>query len=162
MRSPTLSLKGRALRYLAAREHSRAELERKLAPHLAEDADPSELARVLDELTAKGFISEARVAESVLYRRAARLGSARVLHELRAKGLSDDVVAGAAEQLRATELSRARQLWRTKFGNLPEDAAERARQMRFLAARGFAGDVIRRALAAEALGEPLDNDDANG
>ena len=102
------------------------------------------------------------VAESVLYRRAARLGSARVLHELRAKGLSDDVVAGAAEQLRATELSRARQLWRTKFGNLPEDAAERARQMRFLAARGFAGDVIRRALAAEALGEPLDNDDANG
>jgi len=147
----TPSLKGRALRYLAAREHSRAELERKLAPHLPLDGDgAAELARVLDELTAKGFISEARVAESVLHRRAARLGGARVLHELRAKGLSDDVVADAAERLRATELERARQVWQAKFGQPPHSAAEQARQTRFLAARGFSGDVIRRTLAAAA------------
>ncbi|MFV0679268.1 recombination regulator RecX [Ottowia sp.] len=164
MRSPPLSLKGRALRYLAAREHSRAELERKLAPHVGADADGeaesglSDLARVLDELTAKGFISEVRVAESVLHRRAARLGSARVLQELRAKGLPGAVVQDAAEQLRATELYRARQVWRAKFGTLPADAAGRAKQMRFLASRGFAGDVIRRALAAEAAGEPLDDE----
>ena len=158
--SPTLSLKGRALRYLAAREHSRAELERKLAPHVPEDAEADALARVLDELTAKGFISEARVAESVLHRRAARLGSARVLHELRAKGLPDEVVADAADQLRATELARARQVWRAKFGHLPRDAAERVKQMRFLAGRGFGGEVIRRALAAEAAGAPDGEADA--
>ena len=105
----TLSLKARALRYLAAREHSRAELERKLAPHAGED--PAELPRVLDELAARGLISEQRVAESVLHRRAGTLGGARVLQELRAKGLGGEVLADAAEQLRATELERARAVW---------------------------------------------------
>ena len=70
-----LSLKGRALRYLSAREHSRAELERKLASH---EEEPGQLARVLDELLAKGFISEQRVAESVVNRRAPRMGSLRI------------------------------------------------------------------------------------
>jgi len=141
---PPLSLKGRALRYLAAREHSRAELERKLAPHAAA-LDPAELPRVLDELTAKDLISEQRVAESVLYRRA-QLGGARVLHELRAKGLSEQALADAAGQLRATELARARAVWAKKFGAPPQDLAEQARQTRFLAARGFAFDTVRKVL----------------
>lgn len=143
----TLSLKGRALRYLAAREHSRAELERKLAPHAGED--PAELPRVLDELAARGLISEQRVAESVLHRRAGKLGGARVLQELRAKGLDGEVLADAAEQLRATELERARAVWSRKFRMPPRDAAEKARQMRFLAARGFAGDTVRKVLSGE-------------
>lgn len=143
----TLSLKARALRYLAAREHSRAELERKLAPHAGED--PAELPRVLDELAARGLISEQRVAESVLHRRAGKLGGARVLQELRAKGLDGEVLADAAEQLRATELERARAVWSRKFGMPPRDAAEKARQMRFLAARGFAGDTVRKVLSGE-------------
>ncbi len=143
MSLPALSLKGRALRYLAAREHSRAELERKLAAH---EHEPGELARVLDELAARGFISEARVVESVLNRRAARLGSARVLHELRGKGLSADALADAQERLRASELERAQEVWRRKFGTPAADAAERARQARFLAARGFGGEVVARVL----------------
>lgn len=150
----TLSLKGRALRYLAAREHSRAELATKLARHVGPEDDPDAVARVLDELAAKGFIDEARVAESVLHRRAGRLGGARVLQELRAKGLPDEVVADAAAQLRSTELARAQAVWRRKFGQPPADAAERARQLRFLAARGFSGDVARRA-----LGGAADDDD---
>ena len=150
----TLSLKGRALRYLAAREHSRAELATKLSRHVGPEDDPDAGARVLDELAAKGFIDEARVAESVLHRRAGRLGGARVLQELRAKGLPDDVVADAAAQLRSTELARAQAVWRRKFGQPPADAAERARQLRFLAARGFSGDVARRA-----LGGAADDDD---
>lgn len=150
----TLSLKGRALRYLAAREHSRAELATKLSRHVGPEDDPDAVARVLDELAAKGFIDEARVAEAVLHRRAGRLGGARVLQELRAKGLPDDVVADAAAQLRSTELARAQAVWRRKFGQPPADAAERARQLRFLAARGFSGDVARRA-----LGGAADDDD---
>ena len=150
----TLSLKGRALRYLAAREHSRAELATKLSRHVGPEDDPDAVARVLDELAAKGFIDEARVAESVLHRRAGRLGGARVLQELRAKGLPDDVVADAAAQVRSTELARAQAVWRRKFGQPPADAAERARQLRFLAARGFSGDVARRA-----LGGAADDDD---
>ncbi|HAJ11726.1 MAG TPA: recombination regulator RecX, partial [Comamonadaceae bacterium] len=136
-----LSLKGRALKLLAAREHSRAELERKLAPH---EETPGELARVLDELQTRGFISEARVVESVLHRRAARLGAARVRQELQAKGISAEAVAQAVQALRVTEVERAREVWRRRFGAPAPDPAGRVKQMRFLAARGFSGEVIRR------------------
>lgn len=138
-----LSLKGRALKLLAAREHSRAELERKLAPH---EETPGELARVLDELQTRGFISEARVVESVLHRRAARLGAARVRQELQAKGISAEAVAQAVQALRVTEVERAREVWRRRFGAPAPDPAGRAKQMRFLAARGFSGEVIRRVI----------------
>lgn len=140
----SLSLKGRALRYLAAREHSRAELERKLAAH---EETPGQLAQVLDELQAKDFISEARVVESVINRRAARFGAARIKHELQGKGLGTEVLAEAMDGLKATELERAREVWRKKFEGQSPDAAGRAKQMRFLAARGFSGDVIRRVVA---------------
>lgn len=138
-----LSLKGRALKLLAAREHSRAELERKLAPH---EETPGELERVLDELQTRGFISEARVVESVLHRRAARLGAARVRQELQAKGISAEAVAQAVQALRVTEVERAREVWRRRFGAPAPDPAGRAKQMRFLAARGFSGEVIRRVI----------------
>jgi regulatory protein len=117
-----LSLKGRALRYLAAREYSRVELERKLAPH---EEVPGQLAQVLDELQAKDFISEARVVESVVNRKAGRFGAARVRHELMGKGLASDLVAEAMDGLKATELERAREVWRKKFGEPAPDAAGR-------------------------------------
>jgi len=139
-----LSLKGRALRYLAAREHSRMELERKLKPH-AESAE--QLVQVLDELTAKDFISEARVVESVINRRAAKFGAARVKHELLGKGLDAELVAEAMSGLKATEVERAREIWRRKFDGPAPDAAGRAKQMRFLAARGFSGDTIRKVVS---------------
>ncbi|KQT12359.1 recombination regulator RecX [Ramlibacter sp. Leaf400] len=138
-----LSLKGRALRLLSGREHSRAELERKLAPH---EQEPGQLRRVLDELQGKGFISDLRAAESVLHRRAARLGAGRIRPELLAKGIDAEHVAAAVASLRDTELERAREVWRKKFGVLPQDAAQRAKQARFLAARGFGGEVIQRVL----------------
>lgn len=140
----TISLKGRALRLLAGREHSRAELERKLAEH---ETEPGELARVLDELQAKGFISEQRVVESLVHRRAARLGTGRLKQELQAKGVSPQAVAEAVDSLRRTEVERAREVWRKKFGEPAADAAGRAKQMRFLASRGFAAEAIRRVVS---------------
>ena len=139
-----LSLKGRALRLLAGREHSRAELERKLAAH---EAEPGELQKALDELQAKGFISEQRVVDSVVHRRAARLGAGRVKQELQAKGISAEAVAEAVERLRGTEIERAREVWLRKFGEPAADAAGRARQMRFLASRGFGAEAIRRVVS---------------
>jgi regulatory protein len=141
-----LSLKGRALRLLARREHSRRELERKLAGH---ETEPGELRQALDELQARGFIDEQRVVESVLNRRAPRLGAGRVKQELQAKGLDPERVAAAVAGLRATEYERAREVWRKKFEGAPLDAAGRAKQARFLAARGFGGEVIRRVLGGE-------------
>lgn len=135
------SLKGRALRLLSQREHSRQELERKLAGH---ETEPGQLAKALDELQARGFISEARVIESVIHRRADKLGTSRVRQELAAKGLSGEAVAQALEGLRETELARAREVWTRKFGEPARDPKEKARQVRFLVSRGFAAEVVRR------------------
>lgn len=144
------SLKGRALRLLAQREHSRAELQRKLEAH--EEA-PGELARALDELQAKGFIDEQRVIESVVHRRAPRLGAARVRQELQNKGLPPDAVAQAVGELRTTEFERAREVWRKKFGQPPADRSAWTRQARFLVARGFDPAVVRRVLGAHGSDE---------
>ena len=139
-----LSLKGRALRLLSGREHSRAELVRKLKPF---EEEPGELTTVLDELQAKDFISEQRVIESVINRRSAKLGTARIRQELQSKGLDKEAVIDAVASPQSTELARARELWRKKFGEPATDPKERGKQMRFLAARGFSGDTVRRVLA---------------
>lgn len=141
-----LSLQGRALRLLSQREHSRQELERKLAPHLQ---DGDNLAELLDRLEARGFISAARTAQSVINRRGHRLGTTRVAQELRNKGLDNATVHEATLQLRATEHSRAWNVWQQKFGTLPTTPQERIRQMRFLANRGFASDVVTQVVRGQ-------------
>jgi len=138
------SLKGRALRLLSQREHSRHELERKLK---AFEETPGELAQALDFLQAKGFIDEQRVVESVVNRRSNKLGASRVRQELQAKGLPAEAIAEAVQDLRSTELERAREVWRKKFGIAPLDATARAKQIRFLVSRGFAPEVVRRVVA---------------
>ena len=137
------SLKGRALRLLSQREHSRAELERKLKKY---EEEPGTLARALDELAAKDFISEARVVQSVLHQRAARMGAARVRQELLHKGIAPEAVAEAVAGLQGSEFDRALEVWKRRFGELPQDATERARQVRFLMARGFAGAIVAKVL----------------
>lgn len=149
-----ISLKGRALRLLAGREHSRAELQRKLGPH---ETEPGELARALDELEAKGFINEQRVLESVMHRRSALVGASRMRQELQAKGLDPQAVAEAVAGLQGSEEERAREIWRKKFGEPPEDAAARARQMRFLLTRGFSAEVVRRVVRGSTA--PGDSED---
>lgn len=135
------SLKGRALLLLGQREHSRAELERKLRQH---EVEAGELARALDDLQAKGFINEQRVLESVIHRRAPRLGALRVRQELQAKGLAPEAISQAVAELKGSEVERAREVWRKKFGEPAQDAQGRAKQMRFLAGRGFGADTIHR------------------
>jgi regulatory protein len=143
---PTPSLMGRALRLLSSREHSRAELEAKLQ---AFEEVPGALAAVLDKLVEKDFINEGRVVASILHRRAPKLGASRIQQELKSKGLEPQAVADAVAQLRSTELARAREVWRKKYEQAAPNAAERAKQYRFLATRGFSGDVI-----AKLLGDP--------
>jgi len=138
------SLKGRALRLLSQRDHSRKELEQKLKPH---EETPGELAEALDFLAAKDFINEKRVAESVVNRRSTKLGAARVRQELMAKGLPADDIADAVQAMRGTEFERALVVWRKKFGAPPSDASERGKQVRFMVSRGFAPDVVRRVVA---------------
>jgi len=134
------TLKGRALRLLARREHSRAELARKLSAHAE---DPAAVERVLDELEARGWLSERRVVEQMVYARRARFGARRIERDLLAKGVSEDAIAEALPELRSGELQAAREVWRRKFGGrLPRNASERGRQARFLQGRGFGMEVI--------------------
>ena len=141
-RGPTLY--GRALAILMRQERSRAELERRLAPH-AQSAE--EVAAVLATLEERGWLSDRRVAESLAHRKGGRLGVRRIEQELRNRGVEDGAIASVVPALRASELERARGAWRKRFRALPQDAAERARQWRFLQARGFDSHVIRQVLA---------------
>jgi regulatory protein len=138
------SLKGRALRLLSQREHSRPELERKLAKY---EEVPGTLASALDELAAKDFINETRVVQSVVNQRAPRMGAARVRQELLHKGIAPEAVADAVAALRETELDRARDVWARRFGAPAADMKERARQVRFLLARGFSGEVVSKVVS---------------
>jgi regulatory protein len=140
------SLKGRALKYLAAREHSRVELTRKLSPHAE---SPEQVSRVLDELEAKGLLSAQRFADSVLHRKAARFGAARLQAELAQHKLPADLTREATQVLRDTEFERAHALWARRYGDIPDTPEDKARQMRFLAGRGFASDVIRRVIRGD-------------
>lgn len=144
-----LSVKGRALRYLAQREHSRVELERKLGRYVEDTEERSaavQIAAALDELAAKGLLSESRTAEAVLSGQGQRFGVRRLRQTLQAKGLDVELVAQTLQQARGTEFERALEVWRRRFGAPAADAAGRAKQMRFLAGRGFETEVIRRVL----------------
>jgi regulatory protein len=135
------SLLARALGFLARREHSRAELARKLAPHAE---SPEQLEALLSELEVKKLLSEARFVEVLARSRGERFGAARIRQELKAHRIGDEVVRAAVDDLRKSELERARAVWQRRFGGVASDAAGRARQMRFLAGRGFSGEVIRK------------------
>ena len=141
---PKLSLTGRALRLLSSREHSRAELQRKLAPH---EETPGELAAVLDKLAAKDLQSDQRAVDSLVYRRSAKLGTQRLRQEMQSKGMDPQAVAQAVALLRTSEQARALEVWRKKFGSPAATPAERAKQVRFLAGRGFSGEAIARVVS---------------
>ena len=130
---------------LARREHTRAEMARKLSPH-AESAE--QLATLLDQLIARGWLSETRFAESRANTLSRKFGSRKIEYDLKNRGVSDEVVERAVEQAHAQELTNCRAAWQKKFGVLPQDAAERGRQMRFLAGRGFSAEVVRQVLKA--------------
>jgi regulatory protein len=136
-------LRTRALRMLARREYSRSELERRLAPFTE---DPAEISELLADFERRGWLSESRVVEQVLASRRRRFGAQRIAHELREKGLSDTAIAAAQSQLKESELETARAIWMKKFGVVPANARDKARQLRFLQGRGFGLEVIRRLL----------------
>lgn len=141
------SLRERALRLLALREHARAELARKLSAHSESD---EELETLLDELSAQRLLSDERYAEMRINARGARFGNARLTYELRSQGVSEELIGAALEEC-DDELSRARKVFMQKFANCGEthDSAQRARQTRFLMNRGFSGETIRRLLRGD-------------
>ncbi len=140
------------MRYLARREHSRAELRGKLLPHVQAGED---VEAELDELEKRNWLSDARAAELAITQRRNRFGTQRIAHELRRKGISEDLIAEALPQLKETEFDAAREVWQKKFGELPQNRAEKAKQARFLQSRGFSLEVILRLLGGRGGGEEV-------
>ena len=138
---------------LARREYSRAELHTKLLPHVQEGDDVN---AVLDALAARGWLSDERAADQLINQRRGRFGAQRIVHELKQKGISDELISAALPQLKQGELETARDVWQKKFGTAPQNTKEKARQMRFLQSRGFSMDTIFKMMKFAG------NDEGNG
>jgi len=135
-------LKARALRHLARREHSRAELERKLAPHAQ---SPAALEQLLDALAAKRQLSDERYAEARAHQLARKYGAARIRQDLKAKGIDDDIAGRISAE---GEAARAAAILARKYRTPATTPRERARRMRFLLQRGFSHDTIRHVVSS--------------
>lgn len=149
-----LSLKGRALRYLSQREHSRSELARKLTPHAESE---EQLNTVLRQLASEGWLSEARFAQSLAHRRSQRYGIRRIAAELSTHGLQEADQAAVLVDLQQTEAQRASQCWARRFKQAPQSALEWSKQQRFLLQRGFTPQVVRQVLqqASQAISDTV-------
>ena len=138
-------LRLRALQLLTRRDHSRAELEKKLR----KDAPSEEiLFAFLDELSNKNLLSDQRFAKQRASARGTRYGNGRLAQELRQQGISEEDISEALPEA-GDELIRCQQVWAKKFGVLPSSPQERVKQLRFLQYRGFSSDSIRRTLRTE-------------
>lgn len=133
------------MNYLVRREHSRAELARKLSLY----AEAAEIDALLDQLEQENLLSNSRFAESLAHSCAGRHGSVRLKAELREKGVPEAVFAEIVNQARESDMAAARAVWLKKYGETPVDAKERAKQLRFLLGRGFPGEVVRRIVGGE-------------
>ncbi len=140
---PEKSLRQRALEFLSKREYSAAELAQKLKTYASETDDISAL---IADFQSRSWLSDARYAEQMVHARQAKFGASRVAHELREKGVSDDLVAEAVAGLQVNEVERASEVWRKKFKAAPATREEWAKQARFLQSRGFTFDVIKKIL----------------
>ncbi|MDC8759609.1 recombination regulator RecX [Janthinobacterium fluminis] len=143
MAAPQLSLKGRALRFLSMREHSRLELGRKLARYAQEGDDVDAL---LDALEAANWLSQERFSESLIHRRAARFGNSRIVAELQSHGVGGEALQELRASLAENETARACEVWRRKFGAVAADAEQRSKQIRFLMQRGFSQRAVYAAV----------------
>jgi regulatory protein len=138
-----VSLRAQAMRFLARREHSREELRRKLATKVEEGDN---LEAVLDELAAKGWLSDARYAEHTLRAKARRYGPLKLQHYLKSRGVDEQSIAAGLHAAGADGAPQLETIWKSRFREAPQDEREKARQVRFLQGRGFALDAIFRFL----------------
>ncbi|HAT30590.1 MAG TPA: recombination regulator RecX [Janthinobacterium sp.] len=145
-----ISLRGRALRYLSMREHSRLELKRKLARHVQEGED---LDALLDSLVEADWLSQERFSEALIHRRAARYGNSRIVAELQSHGVGGEALQQLKAGLCDGETARAREVWRRKFGEVAADAEQRGKQIRFLMQRGFSQRAVQAAIKGESPDE---------
>lgn len=149
--APVPSPKAVAVRYLARRDYSRAELAQRLAQR---GIDTAAIEAALDQLTAAGYLSDERYAAAVVAQRSGRYGKRAIAYALKEKGVTADAVAAALAPLAATdEFADALALWRQRFRTPPANDRDKARQVRFLQARGYPLSVVLKVMRAAGAGD---------
>ena len=143
MTSAPVSLRAQAIRLLARREYARSELEHRL---IAKGAPRDEVGFVLDELIAQGYLSDARYARAMAMQKAGGYSRRSIAEALKAKGIARTDIEGALAEAEADDEKTLRALWQRRFGKPPTDEREKARQVRYLQARGFALSAIFKLL----------------
>lgn len=132
---------------LARRDWSRSALRERLQPHATGEGAAAELDALLDEFTERGWISDARYAEAVVRQRKDRYGKAAIARRLKQAGVTEAAITQAVSTLDADhEFATAAALWRRKFRAPAADEKEKARQIRFLQARGYSFGLALRVL----------------
>lgn len=143
-------LRGLAFAMLGRREHSEQEFKQKL---LDLEADPAEVAAIVEEFKSQNYQSDQRMADMIVRANVRKgRGPARVKQTLRERNVATEL---AQENLEETDwLALARALREKKFGaELPTDAKEKARQLRFLQYRGFDGSTCSKAVMSREFEE---------
>ncbi|WP_338809589.1 recombination regulator RecX [Neisseria leonii] len=150
---PTKSLRSRALEILSRQEISRAELKKKLARHAESE---EEIEAVISEFADRNWQSDERFAEAYIHSKSRRHGRLRLQQALAAKGVDADIVAPLLPG-RNEELAAAVGVLEKKFAAPADNPADKLKQMRFLAYRGFDADTVRRALKTAWQEEETEN-----
>jgi regulatory protein len=132
---------------LSRRDHAAAELRRKL---LDRGFDAAVVVSLIERLRAERLLDDRRYLDNfVTYHAGRGQGPNRVRVDLRKLGLESAEIESALDAYPdwAAQLDRARQ---KKFGtSRPTHYADRQRQARFLAYRGFTSAQIRAALGLD-------------
>ncbi len=146
-KKPQVSLRQRGLDYLAKREYSVAELAQKLNTVARQyELDADEIPEILADFKKRNWVSDTRFTEQILHARKSKFGSARIAHELREKGISDELISEAVQDVKENELANAKAVWRKKYDAPPSSREEWAKQARFLQSRGFGFEIIKKVI----------------
>ena len=146
-KKPQVSLRQRALDYLAKREYSVAELAQKLNTVARQyELDAEAIPEILADFKKRNWVSDTRFTEQILHARKSKFGSARIAHELREKGVSDELISEAVQNVKENELTNAKAVWRKKYDAAPSSREEWAKQARFLQSRGFGFEIIKKVI----------------
>jgi regulatory protein len=140
------SLREQAIRFLARREYARSELAQRLA---AKGGERDAIRAVLDALVAEGYLSDVRYARAVVAQKSGSHSRRGIVTSLKAKGVGAQDIDLAVAETELDDDAALCALWHRRFGEPPADERAKARQVRFLQARGFALSAILKLLRSQ-------------
>lgn len=137
----------RAVKLLVTREHSRMEIETKLAKR---DVSPEVIDNVVEQLQREGYQCDVRFASALCEQRLNKgFGPLSIRAKLQQRGVDRAIIAEVIDELDTDWVAQAVQALQSRFTTeeLSDNSQrQRGRVARFLQSRGFSPNVAHRAL----------------